>query len=55
MITRDRIHPSESGCKKVTALLMNLLKTDTGASRWFLPWMPAPWCRSRLVAPAPRR
>jgi hypothetical protein len=36
VVTRDRIHPSASGCAKVTALLMNLLKTDRGASRWFL-------------------
>jgi hypothetical protein len=43
VVTRDRIHPSDSGCKKVTALLMNMLKTDAGASRWFL----APRCRPR--------
>ena len=32
----DRIHPSQLGCRKVTALLLNLLKTDAGARRWFL-------------------
>ncbi len=36
VITRDRIHPSPSGCEKVTALLLNFLKTDEGARRWFL-------------------
>lgn len=32
----DHMHPSEDGCKKVTGMLLDFLKTDPGASRWFL-------------------
>jgi hypothetical protein len=32
----DHMHPSEQGRNKVTAMLLDMLKTDQGASRWFL-------------------
>ena len=34
--SNDHMHPSESGCVKVAALLLNFMKTDAGASRWFV-------------------
>lgn len=34
-VRADRLHPSENGCKKITALLLNFFKTDEGARRWF--------------------
>jgi len=35
-VRADQLHPSESGTKKTTALLLNFFKTDAGASRWYL-------------------
>ena len=35
-VRADRLHPSESGTKKTTTLLLNFFKTDPGASRWFV-------------------
>ena len=35
-VRADRLHPNEAGCKKTTALLLEFLKTDTGARRWVL-------------------
>ncbi|MCX7886929.1 MAG: hypothetical protein N3B01_06715 [Verrucomicrobiae bacterium] len=35
-VRTDRLHPSENGCKKTTALLLNFFKTDAGATLWFL-------------------
>ncbi len=32
----DHMHPSDAGCGKIAALLLNFLKTDAGARRWFL-------------------
>jgi hypothetical protein len=32
----DHMHPSEAGCRKVTAQLLNFLKTDPGTRLWFL-------------------
>lgn len=32
----DHMHPSSAGCKKVATLLLNFMKTDAGAQRWFL-------------------
>jgi hypothetical protein len=36
VVARDRIHPSDSGCKKVTELLLKFLKTDAGSRGWFV-------------------
>jgi hypothetical protein len=32
----DRLHPSEEGCRKITAMLLDFLKTDPGTRRWFV-------------------
>jgi hypothetical protein len=34
-IEKDRKHPSPSGCRKVTELLLKLFKTDPAAQVWF--------------------
>lgn len=33
--SNDHMHPSDAGSRKVTNLLLQFLKTDTGARRWF--------------------
>ncbi len=38
----DHMHPSESGCKKVAAMLLQFLKTDPGARGWFVKHFPQP-------------
>jgi hypothetical protein len=48
----DHLHPSESGCKKAAALLMNFLKTDAGASRWFLAPGAGPVALFKVAGPA---
>lgn len=35
-VREDHLHPSNSGCHKVTELLLKFLKTDTGTHRWFV-------------------
>jgi hypothetical protein len=35
-VRADHLHPNDSGCAKTTTLLLNFLKTDPGASRWFV-------------------
>ncbi|HEY6167512.1 MAG TPA: hypothetical protein VI454_05700 [Verrucomicrobiae bacterium] len=35
-VRADQLHPSEAGCQKTTALLLNFSKTNEGAGRWFL-------------------
>lgn len=32
----DHMHPGESGCQKVTEVLLNFFKTDPGTRRWFV-------------------
>ena len=34
--SNDHMHPSETGCRKVTGQLLKFLKTDPGARLWFL-------------------
>ena len=31
-----RHYPNDAGSQKITALLLDFFKTDSGASRWFL-------------------
>lgn len=32
----DHLHPSEEGCRKITAMLLDFFKTDPGTRRWFV-------------------
>ena len=34
--SNDHLHPSAEGCRKVTTLLLNFLKTDPGTRLWFV-------------------
>ena len=38
--SNDHLHPSASGCHKVTKLLLDFFKHDEGARRWFLASTP---------------
>lgn len=35
-VRADQLHPSEAGCRKTTALLLNFFKTNEGTAPWFL-------------------
>lgn len=35
-VRADQLHPSDAGCRKTTALLLNFFKTNDGVARWFL-------------------
>jgi hypothetical protein len=35
-VRADHMHPSQSGCMKVTGMLLKLLKSDAGTRRWFV-------------------
>ena len=35
-VRADQLHPSDAGCRKTTALLLNFFKTSEGTARWFL-------------------